>query len=161
RRDVRRRVLGEMRARAWTSADSREVRQRTERRRKRPLGSVVEAAVLELEPAAADADLRALVHERHEPLESVVEQARIRIQDEDVGARAAADGQVVRLRETKVLRGCNELDFRELLGHHPRRSVRRGVVHDEDPRWWSTTVGADARQAVPQVIPALVGDDYD
>ena len=58
---------------ARAAPDPGEVPQRAQGGRERALGRVVEAAVLELQPAARDADLGSLVHQ----LEHPVERARV------------------------------------------------------------------------------------
>ncbi len=69
--------------------------ERSEHGGERALGGMVERPVLELEPAAADADLGLLLHQLEQAVERSLGDARVGVERENVGRVAAADGLVV------------------------------------------------------------------
>src|SRR5262249_48525613 len=93
---ARRAVLGERRGRAVAATDPREVCERAERRRERPPRGVIEAAVLALEPAAADPDLGVLVHQLEEVVEHARPYASVWVEREQVARTAASNREVPR-----------------------------------------------------------------
>src|SRR5262249_37623369 len=100
--DAGRAVLRERRWSAVAAADPREGRRRAERCREGALRGVVEAAVLALEPTAADPDLGMLVHQFEEVVERARMHARVGVEREEVASAAASDRDVCRGGEAKV-----------------------------------------------------------
>ena len=121
---------------------------------------MVEAAVLALEPAAADPDPGLLIHQPEEVVEHARVQARVRVESEEVAPGAAGEGDVRRGSEAEVPARLDQLDRRE-LARHLDGAVARVVVDHHDVHRPRRRMLVQRRQAIAEQTPASVGDDPD
>ena len=138
-----------------------EVPKRAQRSGERALGGVVEGPVLELQPAAGDPDLDALLHQVQQPIQGARRHPGVGVEAEHIGGAACPDCDVARGAEAEVLRRHGQAHLGEIAADHLRRVVPRGVVdhaHGHSAAWGMV---AKRAEAVPQQPLAAVGDDYD
>ena len=127
-------VLRERGRSAGAPAEAREVAERAERRRKGAARGVVEAAVLALEPAAADPDRAVGVHQLGSAIERPGRNARVRVQGEEVrgGRRAGARGSS--LPRSRCSGPASTSSTLGSAAYELDRPVARVVVDDDDPQ---------------------------
>ena len=119
---------------------------------------MVERPVLELQPAAADADLGLLLHQLEQAIERSLGDARVGVERENVRRVAAADGLVVGGGKADVPVVRDQAHIGVLARDHLDRPVA-GVVVD-DRHVVAGSVLAQRREALTQVVARTVGDDH-